>query len=406
MLTLIALSSIMGMNPHQSDRAAFERATMLTRVELETPGGPLPFVLDRGRGLLYNGDKKLKVEVTTEFVREGPRIYRILFPAFDSALELYMDSGTLEATYARNRASGDANVPGTFTFVDHVHDRFDREHPLNPDAITAIDGRWVVDFANADDEALGIFEVTDEGLATGTFLTTTGDYRFLEGVVDGATLKLSCFDGGHAFLFHADLNDDGSLTGDFWSGNWYHDTWTATPAPDGFTMPDAFALTEWTGDAGLHDLAFKDLDGVERSVGEMIDGKPAIIEVFGSWCPNCHDAARAVKALHKKYAIPVVGLAFELTDDHERSVRQVRAFQRKHNAEWPVLIAGIADKADASEKLPVFDELRSYPTTVFVRADGSVAAVHTGFTGPAAREEHAAMLERWDAIVRGLVEGQ
>ena len=174
-------------------------------------------------------------------------------------------------------------------------------------------------------------------------------------------------------------------------------------------MPDAFTLTEWTGDdlgIGLKDLVFKDLAGVERSVGDLIAGKPAIIEVFGSWCPNCHDAAQAVKDLQEKYGVTVVGLAFALTDDHWRSSRQVRLFQLKHDAEWPVLIVGTSDKGEASKQLPVFDELRSYPTTLFVRADGTIAALHTGFTGPAAPEEHAALLERWDAILRDLVEAE
>ena len=393
------------------------------RFELETPGGPLPFVMrvlgaNRSQPPSYsaeivNGGEAISVtSASTQSLlsvmegRDEEHWDVIRFPAFEASVHWTAFQTELPGLYTKARGESIATVPLRIRLVDSAHDRFDREHPLDPDAISAIDGRWVVDFANSDDEALGIFEVTEVGHATGTFLTTTGDYRFLEGVVDGATLKLSCFDGGHAFLFHADLNDDGSLTGDFWSGNWYRDTWTATPAPEGYTMPDAFALTEWTGDAGLNDLVFKDLEGVERSVGEMIKGKPAIIEVFGSWCPNCHDAAKAVKDLQKKHGIAVVGLAFELTDEHERSVRQVRAFQAKHGAEWPVLVAGTADKAEASKRLPVFDELRSYPTTVFVRADGTVAAVHTGFTGPAAPEEHAALLERWDAIVRDLVEAK
>ncbi|MEM1423848.1 MAG: TlpA disulfide reductase family protein [Planctomycetota bacterium] len=394
------------------------------RFELVTPGGALPFT-KQSTGAVYmsqppggpvelrNGDEIIMVDEFANGFPDDPyfNVYdnRIEFPAFAATLHWTYNWENGAGVYSKRRGESIAKVPFTVERVASVHDRFERKHPLDPDAITAIDGRWVVDFANAEDEALGIFEVNDEGLATGTFLTTTGDYRFLEGVVDGSTLKLSCFDGGHAFLFHADLNDDRSLTGDFWSGNWYHDTWTATPAPEGYSMPDAFALTEWTGDdpgIGLDDLVFKDLAGVERSVGKMIEGEPAIIEVFGSWCPNCHDAAKAVKDLQDKYGITVVGLAFELTDEHSRSSRHVRLFQLKHGAEWPILIAGTSDKGEASERLPVFDELRSYPTTLFVRADGTVAALHTGFTGPAAPHEHAELLARWDAIVRDLVEGE
>jgi len=43
-----------------------------------------------------------------------------------------------------------------------------------------------------------LFKQTKNKL-TGTFLTTTGDYRYLDGIVTGDSLKLSTFDGAHAY---------------------------------------------------------------------------------------------------------------------------------------------------------------------------------------------------------------
>ncbi len=398
------------------------------RFELETPGGPLPFIFEdiASRGLPYvskgpnlfgltgyivNGPEDIITgwgPVQNESGMGYPSLMR--FPDYDAHITTDVTfEGTVSGTYFKVRGDAVASVPVLVTQVDSRQDRFDREHPADPDAITTINGRWKVKFDSSNDPALGVFEVTEEGIATGTFLTNTGDYRYLEGLVDGRTLKLSCFDGGHAFLFHATLQDDGGLKGDFWSGDWWHEAWTATPAPEGFTLSDGFDLTRWTGDAGLKDLVFMGLDGTETSVADVIEargGGPAIIEVFGSWCPNCHDAASAVKRLKETHGITVVGLAFELTEDFDRSKRQIQTFMRWHGADWPVLIAGTAGKEGASEKLPVFDKLRAYPTTVFVNADGSIAAVHTGFTGPAAPEEHEALMKEWDAIVRGMLAGE
>lgn len=397
--------------------------TDFVRFEFETPGGPLPFVL-RNERMMYasnppsnawsvlNGDEAIWVQNVANLHEQDPELASfqnvISISEFGAAVWWSIGNDRGEGVYRKDRGGSSATIPLTTRYVEHAHDRFDREHPLDPTAITAINGRWVVDFASSDDEALGVFEVQPDGYAAGTYLTPTGDYRFLEGVVDGRTLKLSCFDGGHAFLFHATLTDDGDLAGDFWSGDWWHETWTATPAPEGYELPDAFALTEWTGEAGLDELVFTDLKGNEKSVAQAIEeggGGPAIIEVFGSWCPNCHDAAAAVRDLSRKTGITVVGLAFELTDDFERSKRQVQTFMRKHGIDHPVLIAGVADKGEASKALPALDKLRAYPTTIFVRADGTIAAVHTGFTGPAAPEEHRALIERFESIVRGMQGG-
>ena len=58
----------------------------------------------------------------------------------------------------------------------------------------------------------------EKNRVTGTLRTNTGDYRYLEGIVDGDSLRLSTFDGAHAFLFTAKVTDS-SLSGTFYSGN-------------------------------------------------------------------------------------------------------------------------------------------------------------------------------------------
>ncbi len=68
-------------------------------------------------------------------------------------------------------------------------------------------GRWQVAFTrpNGTDRP-AIAEFQQKGsILTGTFLTPSGDYRFLEGVVNGDSLLLSCFDGSHAYLFTATI---------------------------------------------------------------------------------------------------------------------------------------------------------------------------------------------------------
>lgn len=95
--------------------------------------------------------------------------------------------------------------------------------PLRKKPVADLTGQWACTFGLADDDgdepypAVGEFKQSGNQL-TGTFLTETGDYRFLEGTVQGDKLYLSCFDGAHAFLFQGKINADSSLSGAFYSG--------------------------------------------------------------------------------------------------------------------------------------------------------------------------------------------
>jgi thiol-disulfide isomerase/thioredoxin len=151
-------------------------------------------------------------------------------------------------------------------------------------------------------------------------------------------LELATFDGAHAFLFRAGLQPDGSLAGVFWSGSDWTERWTAVRDAEA-RLPDAFAQTTWTGAVGLGDLVFPDLEGAPRSLDDpAFAGRARIVQVFGSWCPNCHDASRELVRLHRKYGprgLSIVGLAFEVTGDPKTDAAQVAAYADRHGVSWP-----------------------------------------------------------------------
>ncbi|HKQ47788.1 MAG TPA: TlpA disulfide reductase family protein [Phycisphaerae bacterium] len=272
---------------------------------------------------------------------------------------------------------------------------------------TTVDGRWAVKFSSEESPAIGVFKEGKDKTVEGTFLTATGDYRYLAGSYEYGLLRLSCFDGSHAFLFHARMQSDGTLQGDFWSGAKWHETWTAK-RDDNAVLPDGFDLTEINPKVRLKGLKFPDLEGKERALGEPgLLGKATIIEIFGSWCPNCHDAAELLVELEKKYGprgLKVVGLAFE-SGDTERDVRQVKRYLERHKAMYPVLLAGVRDREKASVALPVIEKLQSYPTFLFVDADGEVRSVYSGFSGPATGEEYAKLRKQFEGVIEKLLAG-
>lgn len=356
---------------------------------------------ESGAAHVTKTDKEGDAAIVDEYDRDRG-VLTIRFPGYDSVLELEGDvSGEMTGEWRKFRGDGgSASLAAKATFMQDYETIAGEAEPAS------FSGRWSIDFASTVNPAVGVFEVDTNQITTGAILTPTGDYRYLAGRVDGDLLRLSTFDGAHAFLFHARMQADGTIKGDFWSGNWHHDTWTAV-RDDNAALPDAFTQTAATG-VGVEDLAFRELDGRPTRVADLLDagGSPArVLYLFGSWCPNCADAGAEMKRLKEKYGeqLTVVGLAFEQTEDFERSVRQVRLYAERHGAGWPVLIAGLADKAKASAELPVLDRVRAFPTTIFLNARNEIVAVHTGFNGPATGEEHRRQQKEFEGLIDRLI---
>ena len=274
------------------------------------------------------------------------------------------------------------------------------------DTAREITGRWQVDFASDENAAVGIFHSKAGGPATGTFLTALGDYRYLAGNYAYGHLRLSCFDGGHAFLFDAKMTEEGKLEGDFWSSDSWHEKWTATKDEDA-ALPDSFGLTTWDPGSKLGDYSFRNRDGESVPLDDpQFAGKARIISIFGTWCPNCNDEAAYLAELHGRYGergLAILGVAFELDDDLKRSADVVDRFRKRHGATWPVLFGTIADKAVASDSISGLDKVRAFPTTLFIDANNQVRAVHTGFAGPATGSAHRHMRGRVESLVEELL---
>ncbi|MDX1389443.1 MAG: TlpA disulfide reductase family protein [Acidobacteriota bacterium] len=393
-LFLVVLAAV-SCSPHDDDIVGRWRAW------LDSPGGELPFGLeiirteDRLEALIINGFERILVE---DVVFDGGELV-ISFPHYDSEIRARLDY-SLFGEWSKRTGAGWSKLPFNAE-LDAPTVRFSPSVTLHgdPDAIT---GRWAVDFSEDDNPAVAIFESPSPGTVHGTFLTTTGDYRYLAGDWDGERLRLSCFDGAHAFLFDATLGASGDLTGDFWSRDTWHETWTARLDPEA-ELPDGFELTRWTGEVSLDDLAFPDIDGNLRSLSDPdLHGKVTILEIFGTWCPNCNDASKTMVGLHRRYrgrGLAIVGLAFEVTGDHERDAAQVRLYAERHRVDYPLLLAGLSDKSQASTAFPAIDRVRAYPTFVFLDATGEVRAVYSGFSGPATGEAHRRLVKSFETLI-------
>ncbi len=377
---------------------------------LDSPGGELPFGLEIKRleseysGVVINGDERIECPV----VAVEPGRFRLRIERYDAVIDAAIseDGRRLSGRWVKTAGGGDlSSLP---FHADHGElPRFGGRPGSADSEAPNVGGRWAVEFDESG-PAIGVFEERPGGRVLGTFLTPTGDYRFLEGNFTEGRLRLSAFDGAHAFLFHAGLRDDGTLAGEFWSRDSWHEGWTARRDPSA-ELPDSFELTRWLGTQGLDAFAFPDLSGRLRSLDDpAFRGNARIIEVFGSWCPNCNDAAELLGELEREYGdrgLSILGLAYELTGEFERDANQVRRFAAHHGLEFPMLIAGVSDKAEASKTLPLIDRVRSYPTTIFIDGNGRVRAVHQGFSGPATGAAHTDLRREFRRLVEAMLGG-
>ena len=344
------------------------------RAQLACPGGELSFGLD-----IASTRGKLSVAI-----RNGDETIDVPAPRIDGD-ELVLDMGhydsILQAKIAPDgsrmdgdwkKRTGDSRQTRLVFAARRMMPDETSDLPAPAAVAKSIDGKWAAKFSSSEDPAVGVFRMRSPTRVDGTFLTTTGDYRYLSGTWIEGRLRLSCFDGAHAFLFDARSQPDGSLAGDFWSGDRWHETWTAVH-DNNAALPDTYGRAQWNADFGLAMLAFPDLDGKERSLADpAFAGKARIIQLLGSWCPNCHDETHYLADLYRRdhaRGLSVVGIAFELSGDFTHDAQQVRRTRDRHGATYPMLLA-TATRDKAREALPALGGLFAFPTTIFLHRDG------------------------------------
>jgi peroxiredoxin len=310
----------------------------------------------------------------------GDSIYFRL-PVFEGTLQAKIVSRNMHGTYT-HRASGRSwMVP--FNAEQGITDRFPgyTEPPTGN-----ITGKWEVRVGSKDQGEKQIGEFIQEGKhLTGTFLTTTGDYRFLEGKVAGNKVMLSAFDGAHALVFLANLSPEGTLENGLFSGgpSWKGE-WSAF-RNDTVTLPDATTLTFLKPGYDRIEFSFPDTEGNLVSLADArYQGKPIILQIMGSWCPNCMDETRFFADLYNEFkseGLEIIALCYE-SSDFEKSSKAINRFREHTGAGYTFLHAGESNKRKASETLPMLNRILSFPTSIFIGRDGRIEKIFTGFTGP------------------------
>lgn len=368
----------------------------------------LPFNFDlkmQGKNPLItirNADERIVVDEI--IVRKDSLIIRM--PVFDTELRVKVRSDYWEGEWINHYRKDKNRIPFK-AFAGQTH----RFPSTGTNSESRLEGRWETVFRSADGkESLAIAQFhhnEQSNYISGTFLTETGDYRYLDGLFENGRLQLSCFDGSHAFLFDAKLNDAGRLEGLFYSGMHWKETWVAKRNEQAsLRKADSISVALNAGEPV--EFRYENTEGQMVSLSDSsFSNKVVILQIMGSWCPNCMDESRYLKQVYEKYAsrgLRIIALAFEKSSDPLLSRKQVLRMKERLGLPYPVLITAQSGKDQAAKSLPFLSTVYAFPTTVFLDRSHKIVKVHTGFSGPATGQAFLDFEKETDTLLERLLD--
>jgi len=345
-------------------------------------------------GTFFNGEEQFSS--TSGQLKDGT--LTVDWDHYLSHLEANLKDGMLTGSYTHGGRRG-----GTYPFEARPHTA-DAKADANAPSIA---GLWELQqVRSGKGESTWRFIVEQNGgEVSATILRVDGDTGALTGKYQNGKFLLSHFDGARSALMEVAPAQDGTLD-ILQDGNTHMKAVRATEARAKNLPPPA----DFSTHTSVKDpnepfrFSFPDLTGkIVSSTDPRFRGKVVLVEITGSWCPNCHDEAPFLVDLYKKYheqGLEIVALSFE-EGDQLKNPKRLRAFVRKYGIEYNVLLCGQPE--DAKEKLTQAVNWDSWPTTFFMDRNGHVRQVHAGFPSSASASLYGEAVDEFRSRVEQLL---
>lgn len=360
---------------------------------------PFNMIFENDSVYFLNAGEKIGAAIE----KNEDELLEVKLPIFDSKIKFSKEENKLFG-YWFNYAKGE-NYKLDFRAepINNLSERFIVEKRTDN---SYFDGQWEVTFSKgtADEyKAIGIFNQDGQNV-NGTFITEVGDYRFLQGNIVGDSMYLSAFDGAHAFLFKAKLDGD-TVKGMFYSGSHWSESWEGF-LNSSYELKDPYSLTSVVNSNAI-EFEFPDLDKKPIKFPDpKYTDKVVIIQLLGSWCPNCMDETKFLVELYNQYhsrGLEIIGLAFEAPKTLDKKIERVNDLKEHFKIPYELLIGGNADKKEAEKSLPFLNNIVSFPTTIILNRDGQVERVHAGFYGPGTGSYYIKYMEDTKKLIEKLL---
>jgi thiol-disulfide isomerase/thioredoxin len=274
-----------------------------------------------------------------------------------------------------------------------------------------LSGKWKVLFqpGTPNEEMLvGVFEQKMGNWVYGSFLSETGDYRYLHGYAANGKLHLQTYTGYWAFVLEATLKGDNEMEGVFYSGG-------KSSSPFKAIKDETVQLRD---EAELTYLIKRDetvaLNGLRKLNGKKVNldfsrkQQVTLIQIMGTWCPNCIDEAnlfRELKARYGSQGLEIMALGFEVGSDQKQQRTRLKKFSDQLELNYPVYLAGTSSKEAAAAYFPMLNGIMSFPTAILVDQQGKIIAIHTGFSGPATGAAYTELVKKLEQEIQNALAG-
>ncbi|MGN6295611.1 MAG: peroxiredoxin family protein [Ginsengibacter sp.] len=357
-----------------------------------------------GKKILYviNGKEHLLVD---SIISRDDSLF-IQMPFFESGFAAKLNSdGNLQGEWIKHYGKRILRLPFEAEFNNK--NRFKVTAP----PVANLSGTWISTFTSGNRTSTFVTTFHQDGHhLSGAVLNPTGDFRFLDGVVSGDSLKLSTFDGGNAYLLTAKIDNENTISGGrFYAGATGVSEWTSE-RNDTAIVPDNFNNSIEPLSNNRLNFSFPD-----SKTGKMISinddrfkNKVVVVQILGSWCPNCMDETKFLSEYYNKNhqrGFEVIGLAYERTPDFKASQKALMPFEKRLNVQYPILITGVAvgDTNLTQKTLPQIKKIKAFPSSIFIDKKGHIRKIDSGFNGPATGEYYTKFKKEFEQFVEKLL---
>lgn len=385
MMTMLLLPAI--------SEASMWKVSLLLQESVE-----IPFVLQNTASKhwnLFNGHEI----ITLKKITQTDKKLILEFPLYENRLEFDLQGGKLlQGSWIKKTISEDQIFSLKVQGEVHNSERF--PYAEGQKNMITMGKKYEIQFSNSEENFVGLgqFEsgpslADKNGLRgtklSGSILTTTGDFRFLEGYFHtNHELVMVGFDGQFAFYLKATVLKDGQeMKGKFYGGK----TWQLNfvgKKNDQYELPNAYEQTYLKKNQTQFHFKSKDLSGKEIDLGlKKRATKITMVQVFGSWCPNCVDETKFLSKwqqtkIGKK--VQIISLAFEKQASQEAALVHLKKWQKQIHINNSLVLASFnLNEKKVTDILPEIEKHVSFPTLYFLDKSGKIIKIHTGFSGPA-----------------------
>ncbi|GAA3979746.1 peroxiredoxin family protein [Mucilaginibacter dorajii] len=268
-------------------------------------------------------------------------------------------------------------------------------------------GKWEIKTYSKEAVPASIALLKQKGnKLTGVVMTVVGDTRELEGTVQGDEFALSGFTGPSPFIIKGKINADGSISGEEGFGIYKNLKFDAAKKAE-VELPDPYKLTFLKEGYKKLDFSFPGIDGKQVSLSDAkYKGKVVIVEIIGTWCPNCTDQTVFLSPWFNKNhqrGVEAIALGFEQKDSLEYAKYTLGKLKEKYEINYDIAFGGLADKKLVSQKLPALNKFIAFPTTIIIDRKGDVREIYTGYTGTVTGKYHEDYEKKFNKLLDELI---